>query len=226
MLLLDPTSVDLLASAGVELGGAALGLREVAAVVGAYLLGSLPFGLLLGHLRGVDIRAVGSGNIGATNVGRALGRGWAVVAFACDFLKGWLPSSLAFHSRAEHAELLGVLCAGAAVCGHVWPIYLRFRGGKGVATGCGGIVGIDPVVFLVGGLVWLATLALARFVSLASLLMGLAFPVVAWVRMRGGHYGKEVVVGAAALTLLIWLRHRANIARIWSGTEPRIGKAR
>ena len=140
----------------VEANEGAAGLTvAVVAILLSYLLGSVPFGLVLGRLRGVDIRTVGSGNIGATNVGRALGRPWALVAFALDFLKGYVPAWLApgFATQAGSVgpSTLAVLCAGAAVCGHVWPLYLGFKGGKGVATACGGMVAIDPVVFLGGG---------------------------------------------------------------------------
>jgi glycerol-3-phosphate acyltransferase PlsY len=203
----------------------------LAAVLVSYLLGSVPCGLLLGRLRGVDVRSVGSGNIGATNVGRALGRPWALVAFVGDFLKGFLPSAVIAPFAVELAGsgdrwLLVVLCGGAAVCGHVWPIYLRFRGGKGVATGCGALVGIDPVIFLGGGLVWLATMAVTRFVGLASILMSVAFPLVAWWRTGTRPYGLEVVLGAGAFCLLVLIRHRANMARMLAGTEPRAGASR
>jgi len=202
------------------------GLSEWGVVLLAYLLGSVPFGLLLGLVIGkVDIRTVGSGNIGATNVGRALGRPYALLAFALDFFKGWLPGFWVLAVRPE-SHLVAVLCGGAAVCGHVWPIYLRFRGGKGVATGCGALVGVDPVIFLLGGLVWPATLLVTRFVGLSSMLMGLSFPLIAWWRVRAGGvaYGFEVVWGAAALALLIFVRHRANMKRMLAGTEPRVGR--
>ena len=108
-------------------------------------------------------------------------------------------------------------------CAGTWPLYLGFRGGKGVATGCGALVGIDWVLFVAGGVVWLVTLALGRMVGLASLAMGVAFPVCAWLR-RGERYGDEVVLGAIALALLVFVRHRANMARMLAGTEPRIGR--
>ncbi len=204
-----------------------LGGTELLGILAAYLLGSVPFGLLFGFLRGVDIRKSGSGNIGATNVGRALGRPWALLAFACDFGKGWVSSAWIGPWVADVPEreaLLATLCAGGAVLGHVWPLYLRFKGGKAVATGCGGIVGIDPVIFLGGGVVWLLTTAVTRYVGLASILMGLAFPVLAWWRSGQRDYGMEVVLGTALLALLILVRHRANISRMLAGTESRIGQ--
>jgi len=204
------------------------GSTEILAVLLAYLLGSVPFGLVLGYLVGrVDIRTIGSGNIGATNVGRALGRPWAVVAFVGDFGKGWISTFLLapwLASAPENASLLAVVCGGAAVGGHCWPVYLRFRGGKGVATGCGALVGIDPLLFVLGGAVWLVTLGLFRFVSLSSMAMGLSFPLIALWRTSRAGYGSEVVLGAAALSILVFVRHRANMARILAGTEPRVGR--
>ena len=204
----------------------ALGLPQCGAIAASYLLGSVPFGLLLGFLRGVDIRKVGSGNIGATNVGRALGRPMALLAFVLDFCKGWLPSFWLAHQLAassDDAWLLAVLCGGAATLGHVWPIFLRFKGGKGVATGCGAIVGIDPMIFVGGGAVWVVTLALSRYVSLASLAMGLSFPLLAWLRIEGQPYGVETIGGTGALMLLIFIRHSANVQRLLAGTESRFG---
>ncbi len=194
------------------------------ALVLAYLLGAIPFGLLLGFLRGVDVRKTGSGNIGATNVGRALGRGFAYLAFVADFAKGWVPVAWLAPALADGHErwVLAVLCGCAAVCGHVWPIYLGFRGGKGVATLCGVVAGIDPVVFLCGGAVWLITLTVTRYVGLSSMLMGLSFPFFAALRMHDKDYGVEVFWGTLLLSALVFVRHRGNIGRMIAGTEPRI----
>ncbi len=204
----------------------ASGLGAGLALVASYLLGSLPFGLILGRvLRGVDIREAGSKNIGATNAGRVLGRPFGLAAFALDFGKGLVPV-LWF---APWASALGtpgvaaVACAVAAVVGHVWPVYLAFRGGKAVATSAGAIVALDPWVFLFGGAVWLVTLGLSRMVSLSSMLMAAAFPVLFFVRQGPGRPGLEAVLATTVLAILIVRRHRANIARIIAGTEPRIG---
>jgi len=205
------------------------------ALIASYLLGAIPFGwILVRLLRGEDLRQHGSGNIGATNAGRLLGRGGAGFVFLLDFSKGLVPVLLfaplaggAIHCArfmpAHH--LLPVLCGAAAVLGHAFPIYLGFKGGKAVATGAGALTGLDPVLFLVGGIAWLVTLAISRMVSFASIVMGVAFPVAAMVQMWRGCYGVEVVVGAWALGALILLRHRANLSRILAGTEPGIGRA-
>ncbi|HIG11890.1 MAG: glycerol-3-phosphate 1-O-acyltransferase PlsY [bacterium] len=180
----------------------------------SYLLGAVPFGLMLCRvLRGVDLRQVGSGNIGATNAMRVLGKPLGTLAFALDFGKGFVPAALIGGGHIEWQ----VLCGAAAVCGHVWSIFLRFRGGKAVATGCGALLALDPFVCLGAGLVWLVVLLLCGFVSVASLAMGLAFPLLALWRGQAS----AVVLGAAALAGLILVRHRSNIQKLRAGTESR-----
>lgn len=201
---------------------------EWAALLASYLLGAVPFGwVLVKLLRGIDLRTVGSGNIGATNAIRVLGRPLGLVAFFLDFAKGLVPALL-FAPWAGPApeELLSlrILCGAAAVCGHVWPVYLGFRGGKAVATGCGALIAIDPWIFVGGGIAWLVAMGLFRMAGLASMVMGLTFPLVAWWRASRGTYGHEVVWGTLALFLLILVRHRSNMARMLAGTEPRVGR--
>jgi glycerol-3-phosphate acyltransferase PlsY len=195
------------------------------AFLASYLLGSFPFGLVMAKLiKGVDLREVGSGNIGATNAMRVLGKPLGLVAFLLDFAKGLVPA-LYFAKFASdlnvHAPLLAEsLCGVFAVVGHCFPLYLRFKGGKGVATGCGAIVGVAPMVFVASGVVWLVVLSVGRMVSLASMAMGVAFPVAAWIFVPGA---PVFALACGLLTLLVLIRHRANIARIRLGTEPRIG---
>ncbi|HVS10613.1 MAG TPA: glycerol-3-phosphate 1-O-acyltransferase PlsY [Planctomycetota bacterium] len=195
---------------------------DAAAILASYLVGAVPFGLLLVRAsRGVDLRQVGSGNIGATNAMRAAGKPVGLAVFALDFLKGLVPVLLAAPAAGGglSPRELQVACGTAAVVGHCFPVYLRFRGGKGVATGCGALLAIDWRIFLAGGAVWLATLAATRFTGLASMLMGLAFVAAAWVLWR--ERAPEVVAGAGLLALLILVRHRKNIARMLAGTEPK-----
>lgn len=199
-----------------------------AAVVAAYLLGSIPFGLLIAmRVKGVDLRRFGSGNIGASNAVRALGKRWGLSVFALDFLKGLVPvlACRGLDVPAEGVPLLQVLVGTAAVLGHCFSIYLGFTGGKGVATGCGAIVAIEPLVFVAGGLVWLATRYTTRYLGLASILMGATFPLAAWVEGEVTKRPKpELIVGSCLLTVLILVRHRSNIQRMLDGTEPRAGE--
>lgn len=200
---------------------------EWIAVLISYLLGAVPFGWLMAKvLRGVDLSQVGSGNIGATNASRALGKPLGVVAFVLDFAKGFVPAAVIGPRLAEASDptTLAVWCGAFAAVGHCWPVYLRFRGGKAVATWCGAVVALDPVIFLVGGLVWLAVFFGPGFVGLASILMTAAFPVVAWWRQEASGLGTAVVWGTAAMAVLIAVRHRANISRMLAGTEPRRGR--
>jgi glycerol-3-phosphate acyltransferase PlsY len=217
LLLIPLTPAALVAPAG----------GEWLAILAGYLLGSVPFGVLFARVRGVDLRAVGSGNIGATNVGRALGRPWALVAFVCDFGKGWAPAALigpALASAPERAGSLAVLAGAAAACGHVWPVFLRLRGGKAVATWCGALVAIDPWLIPVGAASWVATLAVTRYVGLASIAMAAALAAATWFRREAGGYGNEVPIVSAALALLILWRHRSNIERMRAGTESHFGE--
>lgn len=195
-----------------------------AVVVSAYLLGAVPFGLLLARSKGVDLRAVGSGNIGATNTIRAIGKGWGLAAFALDVGKGLVPVLvLAPWAQPADPRALQVAAGAAAVLGHCFPIYLGFKGGKGVATGCGAIIGLSPTVFLVGGTAWLVSLALLRYVSISSIAMGLTFPISAWLLDPAD---LPLIVGATLLTLLILVRHAPNVRRLVAGTEPRVGSDR
>ena len=219
------TLLALVTPAELSLELRAPGAWEWLALLGSYLLGAVPFGFVLARsLRGVDLREVGSGNIGATNAMRVLGKGWGVVAFLLDLAKGFVPVQV-FAQLALSQELgatwIAVLCGAAAVCGHVWPLYLGFKGGKAVATGMGAIIAIDPVVALGAALVWVAVHKLTGYVSLASLAMGVGFPSFALMRALQGAVGAELILGTSALAAMILVRHRSNIARLLAGTEVR-----
>jgi glycerol-3-phosphate acyltransferase PlsY len=199
-------------------------------VVVSYLLGSIPFALLLGRLRGVDIRRQGSGNIGATNLGRALGRRWAIAAFLLDFAKGLVPV-LGTLWLLGAPQWLAVACGAAAVLGHIFPIYLRFRGGKGVATTFGAMTGLAWPAAAIAGVLWLAVYLPSRAVSLASLAAGVSLPLSVFLLPRGYflYYEDSLLplklfaLGAAAL---IVLRHRENIARLLRGEEHSFNRSR
>lgn len=183
-------------------------------VVLAYLFGAVPFGFVMCRaIRGIDLREVGSGNIGATNAMRVLGVPLGLTAFFLDTFKGFAP--VAFLAGSD--PVWQVACGSAAVCGHVWPIYLRFKGGKAVATGLGAILAIDPLIVAISGGIWIVTLLSFGFVSVSSISMGLAFPATAWSR---GHPA-IVVFGTSLLTLLILVRHRSNMKHLLEGSENR-----
>lgn len=208
-------------------------------LLAAHLCGSIPFAFLLGKCKGVDIRKVGSGNIGATNLGRACGKKWGIAAFLLDALKGALPVLVAGFLRAEFApqgaqawlpDLLWVAVGIGAVLGHVFPVWLGFKGGKGVATSLGVLLGFWPVLTLPGlaaGLIWVALCYGTGFVSLASVLAAAAVPPLAYVaaiyfNTPEHPYDRRVFGGfALALALLVIVKHRANIERLKAGTEPK-----
>lgn len=206
-------------------------IAHVAFIVAAYLLGAVPFGLLIARARGIDIRRHGSGNIGATNVGRVLGRGWGLLCLALDILKGLLPSA-AFGWYAIRGtpdtttQIAWLLVATGAVLGHNFPIYLGFRGGKGVATTIGVALGVYPYYtwpIVAALLVYGVARRALGFVSVGSLALAVTFPpaCVGYLLIRGEPLGGFVpLLGAACgLGLLIILRHRENISRLRRGTE-------
>lgn len=202
-------------------------VAAVVACVGlGYVCGSLPFGLWLGRLfRGVDVRTLGSHNLGATNVFRSLGRGLGIATLLLDMAKGAVPVAIvprlglaaAFPGGPEAAALAVGL---AAIAGHVWTFFAGFRGGKGVATMAGVLLALSPWAFLVFGLVFLATVATSRYISLGSILGAIAFVIaLVWLAPRGVH---SLTFGfGVAAALLVILRHRENIGRLLRGEERR-----
>ncbi len=211
-------------------------------IIAAYLLGSIPFGLLIGIAHGTDLRKTGSGNIGATNVARALGRKWAYACFALDVLKGMMPMLAAMRLLSPgEAELpsdrivllwlwLAVGCA--AVLGHIFPVYLKFKGGKGVSTSFGVALGLWPYFTLPAAaalLVWVATALLWRYVSLASMIASIAFPLVllaAIILVPPWSLAElwPLLLVATAVPIMVILRHRQNIKRLVTRTESRISR--
>lgn len=186
-------------------------------LLAAYLIGSIPFSYLVARRRGVDVRKVGSGNVGATNVMRSVGRGAGLVAFALDFLKGTAATLLAL--AVESAGPLPALAAATAVVGHMSPVWLRFRGGKGVATGAGAFLPIAPVPTAAALVAFGAALAATRYVSVSSLVGCATLAVLAFV-LRGP---SAVAFAATGTALLVLWKHRGNLERIARGTENRLG---
>lgn len=209
------------------------------AIFAAYLCGSIPFGLLIGLGMGVDLRKVGSGNIGATNCGRVLGKKFGIACFVLDLLKGFLPVFLAgwwFGMLGGAAvtrsyEWLWITTSAAAVLGHVFPVWLGFRGGKGVATGLGAVLGIWPLLTLpalAAAGVWLVFVGTLRYVGLASVVAAVCLPpltiAIGMARQRTPGQMVPFLVVTGVMALLIVVRHRGNLMRVWKGTEPRLGQ--
>ncbi len=198
--------------------------RMIVAAAAAYLLGSVPFGYLLYRLRqGGDIRNTGSGNIGATNVLRTAGIAAGAATLLLDAAKGYAAVALAGHLAAGSSDAVS-LAAFLAILGHVYPVFLRFRGGKGVATGLGAFLAISPASVLICAMLFLITALVWRYVSLASMVAAGAFPVVLLVRGDGSPSDLAAALLSAGLILS---RHRSNIQRLRAGTElPIFGRGR
>ena len=194
-------------------------MSSLLVVVGAYLAGSIPFGYLAGRLRGVDIRTVGSKNVGATNVFRTLGKRWGIAVMVADVAKGL---GAALVARWLTDDPWPLIAAGAAVAGHVFPVWLRFRGGKGVATGAGVVIGLMPLVSLVLVGVWFLIVGATRYVSLASVVGAIACTPLA----AAFGYTWPTVVFAGVISLAVLVRHWQNIKRLLAGTESRIALRR
>jgi glycerol-3-phosphate acyltransferase PlsY len=186
-------------------------------IVFAYLMGSVPSGYLLGKMSGIDVRSVGSGNIGATNVVRALGKGRGGLTLLADAAKGYLPVFVALRLEFDAAAI--ALIAIAAFLGHLYPLFLNFQGGKGVATAMGALLALAPTATLVLVVVFAVAVLVSRIVSLGAIAAAMAAPLVLWL------FSQSLVFAAMGLFLgaMVILRHRGNIRRLLAGTEPRFG---
>jgi glycerol-3-phosphate acyltransferase PlsY len=194
----------------------------------SYLLGSLPAGYLAGRIAGIDIRKVGSGNVGATNVLRVLGKRFGYPVFLADFGKGFGALQLAFllsrrsGGSATFVEFCAATAAVFAVVGHAFPVWLRFKGGKGVATSVGVLFGLAPIPALIVCAVWLATFEISRYVSLSSVVAAVALPAtIAVMNIFQQPHTSVLFCLSVCLAALIIARHRSNLVRLLHGTEPR-----
>lgn len=200
-------------------------------VIGSYLLGSIPTGVVLARLMGKqDIRTGGSGNIGATNATRLLGKKFGAYTFLGDMLKGCIPVLaakilMANNTDAGSVDITAAACGLAAFLGHLYPVYLRFKGGKGVATACGIMLALEPVIIPFLLLVFITVAALSRFVSLASLASAFMLPLLL---LATNWLLRPVAPAVTALGFLmaglVFLKHRSNIQRLLRGTENQIGR--
>lgn len=215
-----------------------------ACIIGAYLIGSIPFGVIIARARGIDIRQHGSKNIGATNVGRVLGRRLGVLCFVLDTLKGAVPvlvsglvTGVARQRTSEFTQpemCLWLAVAIAAVLGHMFPLYARLRGGKGVATGFGALVAMWPMLTwpaLAALAVWFIVLRTWRYMALASMCGAITLPIASAVIAVAdaedpatalGHFSPVIIITAALALLVVW-RHRDNVSRLLAGTESKVG---
>lgn len=205
------------------------------AVIGSYLIGAVPFGFIIAKKRGFNIYEHGSGNVGATNVFRVVGKTWGILTFALDMLKGFIPAMvipmlLSTIGMKDYYVPMQLACAFAAIIGHCWSIYLKFKGGKGVATSAGAMIGLAPLPALIAMVVWVIVLLIFRFVSLASIMAAIVLAVAVWVAffmdfMRSGtRFDLYIPIVLNILCVLIILRHKKNIERLAKGTENRFGK--
>lgn len=200
-----------------DLAGPAIGTLALVAAAG-YLLGSIPFGVVITRAAGAgDVRRIGSGNIGATNVLRTGRKDLALATLLLDAGKGAVALLLARHLL--NSETAGAIAGGAAFLGHLFPVWLGFKGGKGVATFLGTLIALHWPLGLIACAIWLLTAAVSRISSLSALLAAALSPVFAWGLGRG-----DLIAVSLFMAVLIFIRHSANITRLMDGSEPRIGR--
>lgn len=208
----------------------------IIAVVG-YLLGSIPTGYLAGVAKGIDIRAVGSGNIGATNAFRILGKTAGIIVLVVDGMKGWVAvaivpelvskmfSATPWNDQAAESEYLRIIAGISVILGHNYTCWLKFKGGKGIATSAGVLAALMPVTFIISLATWIVVCLATRYVSVASIAAAVVLPIATWgVRYVGVHYSIRMVIVAALMGALAIYKHKANIARLMNGTENKLGQ--
>lgn len=191
---------------------------EAIVIIISYLVGSVPSGVIIGGFAGIDVRNAGSGNIGATNVARVLGKGRGVLTLLADAAKGFLPVLVALRLGFDYAGAAGV--AIAAFLGHLYPVYLKFRGGKGVATALGALLVLTPLATLILAMVFGGAVLISRVVSLGSMAAAITAPVVLWLLS----YPPPLIGMGTFFGAMVIFRHHANIQRLLAGTEPRFGQ--
>lgn len=192
----------------------------------AYLIGSVPIGFMVGKARGIDLRTMGSGNIGATNVYRAFGFRVAIIVFLLDVSKGFVGAAVLptlWTPDAPSLTWVRIICGVAAIAGSIASVFMKFKGGKGVATAVGVFLGLEPVSTIIGLAIWTALFLKYRYVSLGSILGASALPVLIAIFNRNGLLSYPVFYLSLLVAMLVIVRHRSNIGRLLKGTENRIG---
>ena len=206
-----------------------LSVETVGVALAGYILGSIPFGVLVAKRAGVDIFSVGSGNPGATNVLRSVSKPAGYLVFFMDFLKGLIATTWFLFPWVSFSgdSTLGLWGLPGAVLGHTYPIFTRFRGGKGVATTMGGLLGVMPGCLILGLVTWLLIFFSTRYVALASIGFGLSLPVCAivnaWSNENSSSVAGKMILAFVIMSWIVW-RHRSNITRLRAGTENRFQK--
>lgn len=198
----------------------------IVAIISAYLLGSIPTSYILTKaMKGIDIRKYGSGNVGATNVLRTLGKGPALFALICDVLKGviavtFLSGFLYRYSTIVDYESFRILLGLSVICGHIWTAFLKFKGGKGVATSTGVLLILCPKVLGIAAIIWFFTVLFTRYVSLGSILGSISLPITTAIM----GLPLQLVIFSITLCIISSYRHKSNIVRLINGEESKIGK--
>jgi glycerol-3-phosphate acyltransferase PlsY len=191
-------------------------------VLAAYLMGSVPTSYLVGRLHGIDLREHGSGNLGGTNAYRVMGLGAGIPVVLVDVAKGFIPAYFFPSWDGSAVGDLALLYGLAAITGHVWSVFMRFRGGKGVATGAGVLVALAPTSALIGLLVWIGVVSITRYVSVASISAATLVPLSAWLTDEAA----STVLFCAAIAVFVWWTHRDNLRKLARGQENRFGRER
>ena len=192
-------------------------------LIGAYLIGAIPFGFLIGKMRGVDVRTVGSKNIGATNVFRTVGKKWGLLAFFCDVMKGFLPT-LIVSSLVPHPSSLPLCVAIACVVGHMLTPYMKFRGGKGVATAFGALIALMPATVGMAFALFAVVFACSHYISLGSCTAATALAIAVWIPFldHAGYKDLPLCILVTLIAAFIVWKHRSNIGRLVRGEENKI----
>ena len=202
-------------------------LHDIIWLVVAYLVGSIPTAYIVAkRARGIDIRQHGSGNVGATNVFRSIGRKWGSIVLACDLFKGWLVAAILAPTSGAFPELTlalrQILFGAVAISGHAWTPWLKLKGGKGIATAAGALIGIFPRATIIALGIWILSFLIGGYVSVASIIATISFPIGLLIFYRYTESFPTIFLISLLLAGFLIYNHRANIARLKQGTEPRV----